>query len=106
MVLGLKGRPQSGKLIDDAAEGPDVGLLIVALVVDLLGAHVIGRADVGVGEHTIVVHHAGETEVADFDVVVGVKENVTGLEIAVDDFLGLLRYLARFVLSAVDRIQI
>lgn len=51
-------------LVSDAAKGPDVTLLIVLEVVDLLGAHIVGSANMGLGKNGLLVHHARQTEVS------------------------------------------
>ena len=69
--------------------------------VDLLRRHVEGRPYVGVGEFGLARKLLGETKVADLDVGGAVEEDVAGLEVAVEDGLGL----ARCVLVAVALLE-
>ena len=70
---------QSGHLIDAAAEGPDVRLVVVWLVGEQLGAHVVGRANDSVSKVTGAVQHTRYAQVPHFDDVVLTEENVLGL---------------------------
>ena len=50
LVRRLKRSPQGQHLVDHAASRPDVTLFVVALLLDLLRAHVVRRADVSISE--------------------------------------------------------
>ena len=51
LVLCLERRPQRCHLIRHTPQGPDVAFLVVVLFVDLLGAHVVRRAHIGLRVH-------------------------------------------------------
>ncbi len=89
MVGSLKGRREGRELVEEAAQSPDVALLVVLELVDHLRGHVEGRPHVGVGEFGLAGQLLGEAEVADLDVRGTVQEDVAGLEVAVEDGLGL-----------------
>lgn len=90
VAVSFERRPERGHFVHDATERPDVRLLVVLLLVDLLGRHVVRRAHMGLGKLGLAVHDPRQAEVADLGVVVGVKKNVAGLKVAVQDFLGAL----------------
>lgn len=48
---------EGSNFVDDATRGPDITLLVILLVVDLLGAHVVGGSHVSVSEYRILVHN-------------------------------------------------
>ena len=60
---------------------------------DLLGAHIVGRADVGGGQVLFIVavclDDPAQAEVAQLNVVAGVKENVARLKIPMENFAAL-----------------
>ncbi len=87
--LPLVGRVPRDHPEQDAAQGVEVGPLVGGEAAGLLGRHVerrsqdhtvLGRRGIGQGRD-----HLGRPEVADLDAVVGVEEDVGGLQIAVDD---------------------
>ncbi len=80
----LEGRVERGHLVDDAAEGEDVALVAVDLVVPDFGGEVVGRADLRLGE--VVFGHLGHVEVSQLDgLEVAGEEEVGRLDVAVDD---------------------
>ena len=54
---------EGAELVEDAAEGPDVALVVVGLLLAELGREVVGGADDGVGEVLGLVEHLGDAEV-------------------------------------------
>ena len=89
------------KLIEDRAEGKNVGAVIDRQTPNLLGGHVAHRAHdrtgpghAGVGPRARLVlgpgaRALGESEVEDLDLSVSGHEDVLGLQIAVDDPLSM-----------------
>ena len=86
-VLVVEGGDADDHLVDDAAEGPPVHLLPVALFLDDLRGEVLGGAADGLGE--LVPHELGEAEVRELEIAVLADEDVLGLEVAVDDAVGV-----------------
>lgn len=88
LVVGcrLERCPQGRNLVNDASEGPDVTLFVILLVTDLLRAHVVGGADVGVREDRLCAHHARQAKVTQLHVIIDVQKDVTWLEISMEDF--------------------
>ena len=78
---------EGAHFVEDAAEGPEVGAVAVGLVVADLGGEVEGGADAGDGGG--VLEYLGDAEVADFEGVVLGEEDVGGLEVPVEDVLGM-----------------
>lgn len=82
---------QGAQFVYYAPKRPNVALFVVFLVVNLLRRHVVRGANVREGELRLVVEHSGQTEVAQFDVAVQVKENVARFQIPVQDLLRHIR---------------
>src|SRR5689334_16642846 len=78
-------------LVENDARGPEVGAVIHRLGEDLFGGHVGDGSDddAGFRKRTLDVRAAGQTEVYDLDLAVGVDDEVGGLDVAVDDALAV-----------------
>lgn len=61
---------QGSHLINDAAKGPDIRLLIVLRFVYLFRAHVIRCAYMCVGKLRLLVHHTCEAKVTDLHIAI------------------------------------
>jgi len=59
LVLSLERWSECRHFISQAAQAPYVALLIVLLLVDLLRAHVVRCANVGLSIHRTIVKHSG-----------------------------------------------
>ena len=94
LIGRLEGRPQGEHLVDHAAGRPDIRLLVVPLLLDLLGAHVVRRADVRVGEDGFVAHDPTQPKITQLHVVIGVEEDVSGLQISMQDLVSLFPHVA------------
>ena len=94
LVSGFERSPQREHLVDDAARRPDITLLIVALLLNLLWAHVVRCADMGVGKDRLVAHHPAQPEIAQLHVLVRVEEDVAWFEVPVQDLVPLLPHVA------------
>ncbi len=89
-------RPPTGaKFVEHAAEAEDVGASVdaVPFASGLFGAHVVGRADVPGGTEVLVLE--GQAEVGEERLVGGVKQDVGGLDVAMDQLVvvGMVRRL-------------
>ena len=73
------------QLVEHGARGEHVGSRVHAFAHDLLGRHVVRRAHDHAGLGQVGASEAGETEVEDLDLPVGLDVDVAGLEVAVDD---------------------
>ena len=84
-VLAVERRRAAQHLVDDHAEGEDVRAVIGALADDLLGRHVLRRAEQhsGLGE-VAGAAHAGDAEIGDLHRPVGDHHDVRGLDVTVD----------------------
>jgi len=65
----IKDVREGGHLVEQATECPDVRALVVGHLVDHLGAHVVGRADVCLREPRLAAQLLGQTEVTQLGVV-------------------------------------
>ena len=77
LILCFERRSQSGHLVGETTKRPDVTLLIILLLVDLLGAHVVGRSDVGLGVHRTIIQDSGQSKVSQLCILANVKEDVS-----------------------------
>ena len=81
------------ELVEDAADGVGVGAAVDRLAADLLGRHVGGRADdgVGAGQAAGVDEQLGDAEVHHLDLAEAGDGDVVRLQVAVDDVVGMGR---------------
>lgn len=78
-ILRIEGMVQCGYLIEDAAETPNVALLVIGLLLANLRREVVGRSDGSVGAIVGMLQDSGYPEVADFYIALGGEEDVLGL---------------------------
>lgn len=76
---------QDAQLVRDAAQRPRVGLVVIRALAPQLRRHVVGRANLGLGEAPL--HELRAAEVAHAHVVRGREQHVLGLDVAVQDVL-------------------
>lgn len=89
-----EGGPQTHQLVEDHAQGPNVrlpglGLLVVGPVLQDFGTEVIVGAREGVQELPRGGQDRRNAEVAQLDVVVFVQKEVRALDVPVHDLLGV-----------------
>ena len=100
--VALEGLPPRGHLVEDRAERELVGAEVHRPSRRLLGRHVADRAedgaglrardrrrDVGGAAGALRLHELGEAEVEDLEVPVARDHEVVGLQVAVDDAVGV-----------------
>ena len=63
---------QGAQLVNNAAEGPDVALFVVFLIMYLLRRHIVRRAHVRKRKLRLVVQDARQPKVSELDVAVEV----------------------------------
>ena len=86
-VVFVEGEGAREQSVQDDAAGPDIdGSSFVLSFADDFGGGV-GRASTGGFEEFAVFHKVGESEVADFDEVILVDEDVFGFEVAMGDMI-------------------
>lgn len=78
---------QGGNLIEDAAETPDVTLLVIRFFLADLRRKVVGRADGSIGAIVGMLEDSGYAKVADLDISLGGEEDVLSLQVAMEDLL-------------------
>lgn len=89
LVVGFEGVAEGAQFVEDAAEGPDVALVVVGLLFAKLGRQVVGCANNGVGHVVGLGEALGDSEVSDLDLVGFAEEHVDGLDISVEDLEGV-----------------
>lgn len=83
-IVGVEGGLKGGHLVEDAAEGPHIRLVVVRLVLPHLGAGVVRRSRLGV-EQTLLGDF-GDIHVSQFNCSVLVQEYIGALHISMIDF--------------------
>lgn len=78
---------ESAQLIEDAAQRPDITLVVVGLLLAELRGQIVRGADDGVREVCGLVEELGHTQVSDFDLVLSSEEHVYGLDVSVEYFV-------------------
>ncbi len=86
-VFGGVGHMAGQHLVEQHAQAVKVGAGVHRLAADLLGAHVARRADgqPGAGHDGVAAESFGDAEVGQHRAAVFAKQNVLGLDVAVDD---------------------
>lgn len=87
-VQRLEGWVEGAELVYNTTKRPNVTLLIVLLVMNLLRRHIIRRSDVRERELGFIIKNPRKSKVSQLDVAVQVKEDVAGFQVTVQDFLG------------------
>lgn len=87
--MSLERRLEVGQLVDQTAGGPNVGLRVVTAALPDLRRHVVGRAHVRLGHEAALAECPRQPEVPQFDVFLGVDEQVAGLEVPVHDLFAV-----------------
>ena len=88
VIAARVGRHAGQHFVEDDAERVDVGALVDLLAEDLLGRHVLRRADdvAGLGELRVAFAlRGGDAEVHDLEQAFLVDQHVRGLEVAMHD---------------------
>ena len=85
-VSRLEGRFTDDQRVDDHTDGPDVDLVGVALLaLEHLRSDIVRRTANGALALTVEFEFRGETEVTDLDLHLVVQEEVTQLQVTMDD---------------------
>ena len=70
LVQCLEGWPKSRHFISQAPQRPNITFLVIALVIDLLGTHVVGRADVRLSEDRSIIENASQAKITQLGVLI------------------------------------
>ena len=85
-VRRLKGWLANDESVNDDTDGPDIHLIRVTLLaLEHLRSDIVGSTANGALSLTIELKLGGETEIADLDLHLVVEEEVTQLQISMDD---------------------
>ena len=82
-ALGIECVVEGGHLVKHAAEGPDVGLVVVRLVFEDFRAHVVRRPNARAGKVHGALEHLGDPEVSQHQPPVAQQKDVLRLQVAV-----------------------
>jgi len=85
--LGVEGRLESGHLVEEDTERPDVGLKVVSFTLDDLRGQVVGGSYDGLGCRAGVREHTGDSEISELHNTAFSQENVLGLKITMENLL-------------------
>jgi hypothetical protein len=90
-VFSLEGWPTDDEGVEDDTDGPRVNFKAVSVrgVEQYLRSDIVRRAADGLLPLARALDKGGQTEVADFDVHVRVKEKIAELQVAVDDLVSV-----------------
>ncbi len=72
-------------LVKDAAQTPDIRLLVVHLALPDLGRHYIGRPYLGLGHLECLAHELGDPKVANLKLFLASDKDVLAFEVPVQD---------------------
>ena len=97
-----EGHPEGADVVEDAAQGPHVRLVVVGVPPQHLHRHVQRGAAVGGGQVTRPLQVLRKTEISDFDVPIFGQENICRLQISMDDFVPLKIFQRRAQLLEPD----
>jgi len=75
------------KLIDDAPQWPNITLLVILLIINLLGTHIIWCTNMGKSKLGFVIHYSSQAKISKLDITVSVQEDVPWLQVPMEDFL-------------------
>jgi len=79
------------KLIDDASQWPNITFLIILLIINLLRTHIIWCTNMGKSKLGFVVHYSSQAEISKLDITVSIQEDVSRLQVSMEDFLRPIR---------------
>ena len=85
--LGLEWRFAHQECVEDAAQGPDVDLITVALLAEDLGGDVVWSPTQGLLPFSVEVNFGGQTKISYLAFHVVIEEDVSQLEVSVDDLV-------------------
>lgn len=80
---------EGGKLIQDAACGPHIRLVVVRLVLEQLRAHVVGCTNLCAGKGHGAIQDLGNAQVTQHQAAVAKQEDVLQLNVAVQHLVGV-----------------
>ena len=96
MILSCEGRMQSCHLINNTTQGPDIALLIVLWLIDLLRAHIVRSTHMGICKLGLLVHCPSQAKISNLYVLTQIEENIARLQISVQD-LGISNFIALWI---------
>jgi hypothetical protein len=94
LISGFKGGSEAHHLINDGTSRPDITFLIVTLFLDLLRAHIVRCANMSLRKNRLIAHDPREAEVTQFYVLVLIKEEVSRLQIAMQNLVSFFASVA------------
>lgn len=84
--VGVERMSECYHLIQDTSQGPDVGLLVVGLLLTDFRGKVVWRTDGGLGAVIRMLKNTSNTEVTDLDRTILIHKDVLRLKISVQNF--------------------
>ena len=84
-LIAVEGTLQSGHFVKETAEGPNVGLEVVAGFVDSFRRHVVRRADEGMGGGSFGGKESAQAKIAQFDDPLSRDKHVGRLDVSMHD---------------------
>ena len=86
LVLRFEGVAEGAEFVEQAAQGPDIALFVVRLLLAEFGREVERGADHGLRK-LVASEHLGDPQVANFDFLVLVHEDVQSFDIPVQNLV-------------------
>ena len=94
LICSLERCSEAYHFVYYTSSGPDITLFIVALFLDLLWAHVVGCAHMGVSKDGLVSHDARQSKITQLHILVLVEKDIARLQVPMQNLVALLAPMA------------
>ena len=85
VILGSEWRHQRTDLVQEAPNRPYVGFIVVLVLVDEFGTHVVGCTYTGLRVLTLLPEHLSQPEVPQLHIIICIQEDVGWFYVSMED---------------------